>query len=354
MNNYKTSHQIIYGQRILPIKRVESFNPDEWEEFIEEWLDLKKSTYIEVERLGGAGDKGRDVVAYSSDKTITDYKWDCYQCKHYDNALTPTQVYVEFGKIIYYSYLKEYPIPDNYYFISPKGCGTSLSKLLQNEALLKKKLIENWDIYCKDKITNESIILADDFLEYVEGFNYGIFSKIHTKEIIKEHKKHPNHLIRFGGGLPERQKLTEKDIPKDIDISESKYVNQLVLAYGSDCGESFKSLSDIEVNSNYSKHFTRARMSFHHAEQLRNFSRDSLPVGTFSDFQNEILQGIIDIVEEDYESGFVKVKDAEKEARKVVISSNPLKEVSVMNDRSGICHQLVNDGEIKWIESDDE
>ncbi|MDP4208267.1 MAG: restriction endonuclease [Bacteroidota bacterium] len=353
MNNYKTSHQIIYGQRILPIKRVESFNPDEWEEFIEEWLDLKKSTYVDVERLGGAGDKGRDVIAYSSDKKTDNYSWDCFQCKHYDNALKPTQVYVEFGKIIYYSYLEEYPVPNNYYFIAPKGCGTSLSMLLQNKSLLKNKLIENWDIYCKDKITTIPIILTGEFLKYVEDFNYEIFSKIHTKDIIKEHRNHPNHLIRFGGGLPERKKITEKDIPNKIDNSESRYVNQLVLAYGSDCGESFQSLSDIETKPIYSNHFARARMSFHHAEQLRNFSRDSLPVGTFADFQNEILQGIIDIVEEEYESGFEKVKDAEKEARKIVISSNPLKDVSVINDRSGICHQLVNDGEIKWIDKDD-
>lgn len=108
---YTTSYHTTYGKTILPIKRVELFSPDEWEEFIEEWLDVKKNEYLEVERLGGAGDKGRDVIAYITDKKKSNYKWDCYQCKHYSAPLTPTQVYVEFGKIIYYTFKNEYPVP---------------------------------------------------------------------------------------------------------------------------------------------------------------------------------------------------------------------------------------------------
>jgi hypothetical protein len=45
-------------------------------------------------------------------------------------------------------------------------------------------------------------------------FRFSIFSKIHTKNILKEeHVNHPNHLIRFGGGLPEREKLNINTIP---------------------------------------------------------------------------------------------------------------------------------------------
>lgn len=350
MTQYKTALQVNYGTRILPIKRVETFSADEWEEFIEEWLDVKTEDYIEIERLGGAGDKGRDIVAYISDKTQTTFEWDCYQCKHYDNPIMPTQVYVEIGKILYYTFNRDYPIPQNYYFISPKGCGTSLSKLLQNASEFKEKIIDNWVKYCESEITNFPIKLEGEFEKYVRNFNFKIFSKIQTKEIIKEHTKHKNHLIRFGGGLPERSKITEKDIPESVTAIETIYVNQLMLAYTSDCGEIISSTDELTEKTIYLKHFNRARLCFHHAEQLRNFSRDSLPPETFNDLQDEIYSSIIDIVEEDYESAFVKVKDAEKEARRINISSNPLKDVSIINDKSGICHQLVNDGKIKWIE----
>lgn len=348
-NSYITSHRVNYGKRIIPLKQIELFSPDDWEDFIEEWTELKKTQYIEIERFGGAGDKGRDVVAYISKKTLPNYSWDCYQCKHYNSALTPTEVYVEFGKIIYYTFLKEFPVPNNYYFIAPKGCGTSLSKLLNNKILLKKAVKDNWDKYCKDKITSSiDVELKGEFLKYYKKFDFSIFSKIQTKDILREHQKHPNHIIRFGGGLPEREKLDESSIPKKIQKNESAYVSELLKAYSSVGTSKISKVTDLKLNPTYNNHFRRSRLSFHHAEQLRNFSRDSLPIGTFVDFQNEIYAGIIDIVDDYHSNGFVRIKEVEKEARRIVIASNPLKEVSIINDRSGVCHQLANNKKIKW------
>ena len=350
MQYYVTANQINYGSRILPVKRVEFFSPNEWEEFIEEWLDLKKTKYVQIERLGGAGDKGRDVVAYIN-KTQDSYSWDCFQCKHYDQALTPTQVYKEFGKILYYTYKKDYPIPQNYYFISPKGCGTSLSKLLLCSDKLKEAVLENWDLYCKNKITDTEVVeLKDDFLNYCLNFNYNIFKKIAVKDIVEEHKRHPNHLVRFGGGLPAREKLDETQIPSSPLPYENRYIKQLLLAYNSE-QNTFQSVTDLK-DSSYVGHFKRARLSFHCAEQLRNFSRDNLPVGTFEDFQQEIYDGVIDLVEEKKTNGFAKVKEVETQARNLCIASNPLKDVSIVNDKSGVCHQLVNESKITWIDEE--
>jgi hypothetical protein len=348
MTHYKTSHQVNFGKRIIPLKMIEHMSFDDWEEFIEEWVDIKKTEYLEGEKFGGAGDKGRDVVGYVSDKNKSNYTWDCFQCKHYENALRPAQVYKEFIKILYYTFKAEYPIPRKYYFVSPKGCGTSLSKLLQNPTELKSAIIKNWDKHNNIDTTKDGIKLEGNLLKWVSNFDFSIFSKIHTKNILKEHNKHPNHLIRFGGGLPEREKLDTTTIPSLIQNSETKYVNQLLSAYGSESKEDYKNVADLDSKEVYKNHFSRARISFHHAEQLRNFSRDSLPIDTFVDFQNEILNGIIDIIEDNHSNSFIKVKEAEKEARKVVISSNPLKDVSIINDRSGVCHQLVNDNKIKW------
>lgn len=349
MTYYKTSHQVNYGKRIIPLKMIEHMSFDDWEQFIEEWLEIKKTEYIEVERFGGAGDKGRDVVGYVSDKNIANYIWDCYQCKHYENALRPTQVYKEFIKLLYHTFKLEYPIPRKYYFVSPKGCGTSLSKLLQNPTELKNAIVSNWDKHCEIDNTLGGIKLEGNFLKWVDNFDFSIFDKIHTKNVLKEHINHPNHLIRFGGGLPEREKLDTSTIPSTIQNSETTYVNQLLSAYASESNEVYNKVEELDSKEHYKNHFNRARISFHHAEQLRNFSRDSLPVDTFEDFQNEILVGIIDIVEDEHPNSFVKVKEAEKESRKIVISSNPLKDVSIINDRSGVCHQLVNDKKIKWI-----
>lgn len=349
MPQYTNSNIIKFGKRILPLKRIQIFSPDEWEEFIEEWVDCKKSEYYDCDRFGGAGDKGRDVVAYKTDKTQPNYNWDCYQCKHYDRPLMPSQVHVEIGKILYYTYQGDYPVPDKYYFVSPKGSGTKLSKLLNEAASLKKEIIDNWDKNCQNQITNScSIVLEGAFRNYVNNFDYSIFDKLNIKNVIEEHKTHPNHLARFGGGLPAREKLESSSIPVDVQPNESVYIQQLYNAYNSHSGNIYKDKKDFESEAQYHNHFNRARISFHHAEQLRNFSRDNIAVGTFEDYQDEILSGVIDITEDMTLDGFTKVKKVETEARKLSIESNPLKDVTIVQDKSGVCHQLANENKLKW------
>src|SRR2546427_7640705 len=46
---------------------------------------------------------GIDIAGFADDKRLKGV-WDNYQCKHYDHALRPGDVWVEFGKVIWYSY----------------------------------------------------------------------------------------------------------------------------------------------------------------------------------------------------------------------------------------------------------
>lgn len=348
-NQIPNSQTIVYGKNILPIKRVEIFSDEEWELFIEEWLDIKKSSYLEVERMGGAGDKGSDVAAYITDNKKPAYKWDCYQCKHYANPLSPSQIWVEIAKIIYYTFDGAYPPPQKYYFVAPKGCGTTLSTLLRTPAKLKAELKQNWPQYCEEKITSiKKVPLAGSLLAHFESFDFSVFEKIATKTIIEDHRAHPNHLILFGGGLAPRTELTPSMIPSTIQPEESKYVTQLLTAYESDANSKFTEVSML--TSLYSGHFKRARLNFHYAEQLRNLYRDSLPKGTYEKFQEEIFDGIVNTYENKHVNAFEKVKAVENQAIGIVIASNPLKDVSVLKDKVGVCHQLCNEDKLRWTE----
>ncbi len=354
MRKYLTAQQTLIGPQILPIKKISIYSPEEWEEFIEEWVDLKKNQYIEIERLGGAGDMGIDIAAYIDNyKKNKNYRWDCYQCKHYHNSLSPVHVWKEFGKILYYTYIKEFPIPERYFFVAPKGVGTKLSNLLKDPDKLKQGIIDNWDQYCKNQITDtKEIQLVDNFFNYFNTFDFSIFDKIPPKQIIEEHKSHINHIHRFGGGLPERERL--EDIPVEILKKENRYIKQLILAYDSDnSSTTIKEIKELKQISKYDNHFRRAREGFHNSEQLRNFSRDNLGPGAYDDFQEEIYNCVVDITEdENITNGFIRVKEVEKEARRVIIDSNPLKEVSTTIDRRGVCHQLANDGKLTWVEDE--
>ena len=112
MKHNITAHQVLVGTQIEPIQRIQIMSADDWEVLVEEWLEIKQSNYIKIERLGGAGDMGRDVVAYiDNPKDNPDsYNWDCYQCKHYANSLAPSNIWVEFGKLLYYTFNNEFPV----------------------------------------------------------------------------------------------------------------------------------------------------------------------------------------------------------------------------------------------------
>lgn len=349
MASYTTSFKINNGKNILPIKRLEIFSADDWEVFVEEWLDLKKAQYFAIERFGGAGDKGRDVAAYVTDPKKASYIWDCFQCKHYDRPLMPSQVWLEFGKIIYYTYNGDYPAPRKYYFVAPKGCGTSFSTLLSNADGIKKGVLAQWKKEISESITSgANYELTPSLKAYIDKFDFSIFEKIQPKAVIEEHKKHPNHLQWFGGGLPDREILNEADIPIGISPTETEYVTQLVKAYGSAAHATYNSLADVPMDSKHYDHFKRARISFHHAEQLRNFSRDNLPNGTFELLQTEIYDGIVNTIEGTYANGYEKVKAVETQSTVVPITSNALREVTNIKDKTGVCHQLCNDKKLNW------
>jgi hypothetical protein len=341
--------QVYAGKNIPAIQRIKIFSPEEWEEFVEEWLTTKKSLYDSIERLGGAGDKGRDVVGYLCKPVNNNYMWENYQCKHYSHPLMPSDVWSEFGKLCYYTYINDFPVPSKYYFVAPCGIGTSLSSLLNNPIKLKKELIKNWDRYCKKSITKKKDILLDNkFLYYINNFDFSIFEKITPLNLIEEHYKTKFHSVRFGGGMPARPSIPIP--PKVIHENELPYIKCLLTAYGSDSDE--ECVSVAKLNSRYVGHLNRSRESFYSAEQLKMFSRDSLPTGVFEQFKEEIYTGIVDIYEDNHSTGFKRVKSVEQEARRLSITSNALVLCSTIKDRSGICHHLANEGTFKWVEEE--
>lgn len=349
--------EVITGPLVKPITIIYSYSDKEWEAFIEEWVDIKKRNYVEVEQIGGAGDMGRDVIAYIN-KDKPSYQWDCYQCKHYKNPIAPNNIYVEFGKIIYYTFKKEYPLPNKYFIAAPKGVGRKLSDLLNKPTKLKEDVRTTWDKYCKTNITKTTTIdLKGDFLDYFEKFDFSIFERILPKTIIEEFKQKSsaNYIKRFGGGLPTRDKLTGNDIPYTTQQYEIKYTNQLIKAYNTDkLSNSFSNENDLINQKPYIDHFRRAREGFHNAEQLRNFSRDTLGEHIFESFQQEIYDRVVDLTEEEQINKFHVAKNVERQAMDLPIESNPLKTRCNVTDKKGICHQLVNDSKLYWVKDDEE
>lgn len=185
------SDYVVTGVPISKQVRVTTFSAEEWEEFIEEWCGSLNNFYHLTRRHSGAGDMGIDVAGYLSDAGLNG-EWDNYQCKHYDKPLSPAMMWLEFGKVIYYSFKTEYLPPRKYYFVAPRGVGTTLANLMNKPEELKNRLHEQWDSKCKNEITKTaSIPLTGELLEWFEQFDFSIFSYKTVRELIEGHERTP-------------------------------------------------------------------------------------------------------------------------------------------------------------------
>lgn len=340
-----SAEHISNGIRMPPQLRLKTFDSDSWEEFTLEWAYSLKE-YSEVRRFGGAGDQGLDVIGLLDEDCLSGV-WDNYQCKHYKSPLTPTDVYVEVGKIIFYSFKKEYSVPRMYYFIAPQGIGSTLNKLLQLPEEFQKKTRSNWEKYCQSEITkSQKVLLEGAFLDWFNNFDFSIFSHKSPLDIIEQHKKTKYHAYRFGGGLPDRPL---PNIPNsDINEEKSIYIQQIFKAYSQKTNTIIDTVSDIP-SPQLKKNFSRQRISFYHAESLKKFAQDTVPQGTFERLCNEIHEGVIEIVEDDHENGYQRMTETLKKSADIVIHSNPLVSALEIQDKKGICHHLVNNEKISWV-----
>lgn len=317
---------------------------EDWELFIQEWAHYLRTRYHLVQRVGGGGDEGRDVVAFY-DRPSEDERWDNYQCKHYDHPLYPSDILPEIGKLVFHIHGQAFCAPEHYYFVAPQGVGTSATKLLRTNGAIAAGLIEKWDQTIAPQISKVSPPkLTNDLRKFISTFDFSRVESLSPLTIIDGHRETPWHAHRFGGGLPERPAPPE--VPTELQGHEARYVEQLNAAYLDHHG---KAIPSKTFRKKYSKHFARSREDFYWAEQLRAFSRDTLPEGAFEALQTEIESGIIDIVESEHPDGFTRLRECVKAAKTLQVVSHSLRDRIYMKDRSGICHQLANEDRVVWV-----
>ena len=332
------------GQMIPAIERIKIFSPTQWEEFVLEWVDSLRGKYIRVDRCGGAGDMGRDIIATCKDD---DSLWDNYQCKHYSAPLTPSGIWVELGKLVYHTHHKHFTYPRRYCFVAPQGAGTKLSNLLKRPGDLRSALVDNWDMYCKHSITTVGEVVLDQLLRgHLDGLDFSIFDAIPPLRLIDQHAETRWHVARFGGGLPARPAAATP--PAELAMNEATYVRQLLDAYSDHLKRPVADLDDIGTTDHLKEHFSDSRIEFYSAESLRAFSRDTLPPGEYEKLKDEVHGGIRDQVRASHPDGYSRVLAVVATARALQLTDHPLIICLSVRDRGGVCHQLANDDKVRW------
>ena len=338
------------GLPIPKVSRVQIFSPDDWEEFVEEWASSLEAGYAMVRRFAGAGDMGIDVACFTSGDGFAG-PWDNYQCKRYDHPLRPADIHVEIGKIVYYTWLGEYTVPRRHYFAASRDVGTTAAKLLLDPAKLKESVRQAWEKQCRHAITSTAdVALEGGLLNHFEAFDFSVFGSTSVLEMIARHETTRHHAIRFGGGLPPRPAVDAP--PNEPGLHESRYIRQLLNAYGDHLAAPLPDLAALGAHAPMQRDFVRQRERFYSAEALRNFSRDTVPEGTFDALQEEVFQGVVDVSEAAHATGFDRMRATVAQAAQVSSTSNPLAPATRVQDRQGICHQLVNDDRLTWTSSD--
>ena len=346
-----SSAHVQTGVPIPKAMRVRLFSPDEWEAFVEEYATTLQDSYATVRRFGGTGDWGVDIAGFCTPDGF-EGTWDNYQCKRYGQPLRPSDIWVEIGKIIYFSHIGVYSAPRVHYFVASCGVGTALEQLLNKPTELSTKFTSYWDDHCRDKITaTKSIELEGDFLAYVESFDFSIFSSKSHIELIEAHSHTGFHAVRFGGGLQARPRPDAP--PAEPAANESRYIRQLLDAYGDHLCIAVENPVALKAHQTLENDFLRQRERFYHAESLRNFARDTVPEGTFDDLQDEVFHGVVDVTEGEHANGFVRMRATVAQAARVSTTANPLASVTKSQDRQGICHQLANGDRLIWVPSND-
>jgi len=332
------------GEVISPLKRLQQMDEGDWEDFTCELATYWKTKYDRVNKVGGAGDMGRDVIAYTPDKN-----WENFQCKYYNAPLNLSDVLLEIGKLCYHSHQGHFKMPVKYYFVAKKGLnGVSLNALKDSQKL-KSELKSGWDKKCKSKITKtKKVELSGDFLKFIDNqVDFTIFDQIPVLKLIELHKAHTPYYIRRFGAVEFDRPMPESP-PPDVQNNELTYIQELLKAIET-VEQRIKKFDDLTHFPIFLQELKSARKNFYSAESLEKFSRDSMPPNTYEKLLEDCYESISSLMLMVHRNGWDKYLIVSNHITQVPFTSHALDLFMSVRDKKGACHQLVNRGTMRWI-----
>jgi hypothetical protein len=342
-----SNKDILLGKSIPPEKQIWTYSSDEWELFILEWATGLETRYRAVRRYSGPGDKGRDVIGFYSEPGSAS-EWDNFQCKHYKDPIGISVALPEIAKIVFYAFVGDFRLPNSSFFVAPRDITPQLADLLLDPEKLRTKLLTDWDKTCKKRIRTEPVAMTEAFRSYIDQIDFSIFKHLPVADVIKQHEGTRYHAARFGVMGKMRDRVP--DPPEPVSEHEIRYVQQLLDVYSEKVADTVAVPGVLKDYPDLEQHFRRQRMSFYSAEQLRVFSRETMPDDqVFVDLQEEVYNSVIDTNELRHSSGYECLTKTLVVAQSLVVDTHALGAYITPNDKRGICHQLANDDRLIWV-----
>lgn len=334
------------ASELSPAQVISHYSGDQWEEFVDELVEGIQATlgYVLVKRMGGPGDLGIDVAGFKTASGL-ESGWDCYQCKQYAAPLQPSDAWPEIMKIFRAVVAGECAMPDAYLFVAPKGAGLKLSKMLSQPTKAKAAFISWMATHTPTPVMSAGERTAADAL--VAATDFAIFDALQARHVISMHASTRYYALRFNSPLPERPQ--PEAVPGAYTRDERRYVDQLVSAYRERHPTDYLDRDNVAAHPTRGRHFKRQRQAFFRAESLRVYARESTPDGTFEALQADVHAGVVELAESDHADGYARAQAVLQASASIDLNSHRLVERADLDDRKGICHQLVNDERLTWV-----
>lgn len=346
------AREVLEESTIAPIDRLKTISEDDFEMLTAEWAYyyLKDKYGGQVKQMGGAGDKGRDVIAYTKAGAL-----EYYQCKHYKSPISPGGFWIEFGKLCYYTFKGDISRPSKYIIFGQHGLGPTMLDLISKPGTINAELINQWDKKCASIDSGKAVMTAK-LKAYIKSFDFSIVSSLEPLTFLDQYSKTPMFKIRFGGGVTAPRLVIPKAKSK-IQNREIKYTNPLFSVYAEELGTPISDMDSLEKADNeLFFHFGDQRDGFYSAESLERFSRDNFPDHNpkpFDELKAEarsVVNNVLTAKRKD--SGLERLTASVAAVQLLPFASSALIQEINTIDKCGLCHHLVVDGVIgTWIKS---
>lgn len=148
--------------------------------------------------------------------------------------------------------------------------------------------------------------------------------------------------------------------PDEVEEHELGYVSELYRVYGELTGEEYVRPEDLDCHPKYRRNFDRQRKDYYAAETIHHELRDTIRLDETEGFdllKDEVYDGVITTRDRDYDTGFSRMTAVMEHATEIPLSHN-LQDRTLdwvgPGEKKGVCHMLVNDDRLRWMEDDDD
>lgn len=221
--------------------------------------------------------------------------------------------------------------------------------------VLQPKLQREFQKTCRATIPAVSIACAELFLDILVAISTNQF--LETEKSASESISETLHTIdTLIVSLPKPSVQDPPEIPRE---DEKEYIAELYRAFSDHEDNVFITEEVIDDYPNYNDDLKQSRIDYFSAEAvnrcLRELKSDQLS-GQFDVLKDEMLSGVRGTCRKRYIDGYEKMLTVLDRALDVPLSQYILSNSPywISNHiRKGVCHYLVNDHKIRWVEQHD-